>query len=142
MSANILSGARQGYRMADELKSANVPVLVSVKWPVPPTNKDESRRAAICAFIRDRQLAPTTPSVLVKSGVTFALVERRWKNERLHPGIRKAIDNGLSGRRRLARRHHLARPHPRRRPAIGLSRKGKIANVVVTTRPSSTKTRK
>ena len=69
----ILSGARQGYRMADELKSANSHVLVSVKWPIPPANKDDRDEQPL-RIIRDRQLAPTTPSVLQKNGVTFALV--------------------------------------------------------------------
>src|SRR5438132_3050120 len=49
----ILSGARQGYRMADELKSANIPVFVSIKWPVPPTNKDD-REEQPRRIIRDR----------------------------------------------------------------------------------------
>src|SRR5581483_4981458 len=42
----VISGVRQGYRFADELKASNTPVLVSVKWPVPPANKDEHRSVA------------------------------------------------------------------------------------------------
>jgi len=91
----ILSGARQGYRFVDELKATNIPVLVSVKWPVPPTNKDDREEQPL-RIIRDRQLAPTTPSVLAKSGVTFALVSGAAKSSEFIPGIRKAIDNGLT----------------------------------------------
>src|SRR5262245_20540323 len=69
----ILSGARQSYRMAGDLKAAGVPVLVSVKWPVPPEEKDDRPEQPL-RVIRDRQLAPTSPSVLAKSGVPFALV--------------------------------------------------------------------
>jgi hypothetical protein len=127
----ILSGARQGYRMADELKSANIPVFVSVKWPVPPTNKDDREEQPL-RIIRDRQLAPTTPSVLVKNGVPFALVSGAGKTSDFIPGIRKAIDNGLSADDAL-RAVTIA---PAR--ILGIDRqlgsleKGKIANVVVT----------
>src|SRR5215212_8662354 len=69
----ILSSARQGYRMADELKAAGVPVFVSVNWPKAPAEK-EQREEQPLRVIRDRQLAPTTPSVLAKAGVPFALV--------------------------------------------------------------------
>src|SRR5439155_10543116 len=70
---NILSGARQAYRMGDELKASGIPVLVSVKWPVAPANK-EDREEQPLRVIRDRQLAPTSPSVLARGGALFALV--------------------------------------------------------------------
>jgi hypothetical protein len=130
----ILSGARQGYRMADELKSANVPVLVSVKWPVPPTNKDDREEQPL-RLIRDRQLAPTTPSVLAKSGVAFALVSGAGKTADFIPGIRKAIDNGLTADDAL----RAVTISPAR--ILGVDRqlgsleKGKIANVVITDKP-------
>ena len=130
----ILSGGRQGYRMAGELKSANTPVLVSVKWPVAPTNKDDREDQAL-RIIRDRQLAPTTPSVLAKSGVLFALVSGAGKTGDFLPGIRKAIDNGLSADDAL----RAVTLSPAR--ILGVDRqlgsleRGKIANVVVTDKP-------
>jgi imidazolonepropionase-like amidohydrolase len=89
----VLSGARQGYAMPAELK--NVPVLVSVRWPVAPADK-EDREEQPLRVIRDRQLAPSTPSVLAKNGVAFALVSGAGKTGDFLPGIRKAIENGLS----------------------------------------------
>ncbi len=130
----ILSGARQGYRMAEELKAANIPVLVSVKWPLPPTNKDDRQEQPL-RMIRDRQLAPTTPSVLAKSGVLFALVSSASKTSDFIPGIRKAIDNGLSADDAL----RATTISPAR--ILGVDRqlgsleKGKIANVVITDKP-------
>jgi imidazolonepropionase-like amidohydrolase len=130
----VLSGARQGYRFADELKAGNIPVLVSVKWPVPPANKDEREEQPL-RVIRDRQLAPTTPSVLAKSGVVFALVSGAGKTTDFIPGIRKAIDNGLTDDEALqavtiepARIFGVDRQ-------LGTLEKGKIANVVVTDKP-------
>ncbi len=72
----LVSGARQGYAMPADLKS--VPVLVSVKWPTPPADKDDREEQPL-RVIRDRQLAPTTPSVLAKNGVAFALVSGAGK---------------------------------------------------------------
>ena len=130
----ILSGGRQGYRFANELKGWNVPVLVSVKWPVPPATK-EDREEQPLRMIRDRQLEPTTPSAFVKSGVTFALVSGAGKTGDFIPGIRKAIDNGLSADDALkattiwpARIFGVDRQ-------LGSIEHGKIANVVVSDKP-------
>jgi Amidohydrolase family len=130
----VLSGARQGYRFADELKTSNIPVLVSVKWPVAPTNKDDREEQPL-RLIRDRQLAPTTPSVLAKNGVSFALVSGPAKTAEFIPGIRKAIENGLSDDDALravtispARIFGVDRQ-------LGTLEKGKIANVVITDKP-------
>ncbi|HKR63238.1 MAG TPA: amidohydrolase family protein [Thermoanaerobaculia bacterium] len=128
----IVSGARQGYAMTDDLKS--IPVLVSVKWPTAPTDK-EDREDQPLRIIRDRQLAPTTPATLAKSGVTFALVSGAGKTGDFIPGIRKAIENGLSADDAL-RATTIA---PAR--IFGVDRQlgsldaGKIANVVVSDKP-------
>jgi len=128
----ILSGARQAYRMPGDLK--DVPVLVSVKWPVAPAAK-EDREEQPLRLIRERQLAPTSPSVLQKSGVLYALVSGPGKTGDFLPGIRKAIDNGLSADDAL----RAVTMNPAR--IFGVDRqlgsldKGKIANVVVTDKP-------
>lgn len=126
----IVSGARQGYKFASELKAANIPALVSVKWPVPPANKDDRAEQPL-RVIRERQLAPTTPAALVKSGVAFALVSGPGKTGDFLPGIRKAIENGLSPDDAL----QAVTLWPAR--ILGVDRqlgsleRGKIANVVV-----------
>ena len=85
--------------------------------------------------IRDRQLAPTTPAVLARSGVLFALVSGAGKTSDFIPGIRKAVDNGLSTDDALravtispARIFGVDRQ-------LGTLEKGKIANLVVTDKP-------
>ena len=129
----VISGARQGYKMADELKA--IPVLVSVKWPVAPANRDD-REDQPLRVIRDRQLEPTTPSTLQKSGVTYALVSGAGgKTSDFLPGIRKAIENGLSADDALravtlspAKIFGVDRQ-------LGSLDKGKIANVVISDKP-------
>jgi imidazolonepropionase-like amidohydrolase len=130
----VFSGARQSYRLADDLKSWNAPVLVSVKWPAAPADK-EDREEQPLRVIRDRALAPTSPSVLARSGVMFALVSGAGKAGDFLPGIRKAIDNGLSDDDALravtltpARIFGVERQ-------LGSLERGKIANVVVSDKP-------
>jgi len=128
----VLSGARQGYAMPADLK--NVPLLVSVKWPTAPADKDDREEQPL-RVIRDRQLAPTTPGVLAKNNVAFALVSGAAKTSEFFPGIRKAIENGLSAEDAL-RATTLA-------PArifgvdrqLGTLDRGKIANLVVSDKP-------
>jgi imidazolonepropionase-like amidohydrolase len=126
----ILSGGRQGYRMADELKRDDVPLLVSVRWPAAPASK-EDREEQPLRMIRDRQLAPTTPAALAKAGVPFALVSGPAKTGEYLGGIRKAIDNGLSADDAL----RATTLWPARILGVdrqlGTLEKGKIANVVV-----------
>ncbi len=130
----ILSGAQQAYRMADELKSSGTPALVSVKWPLPPAGKDEAEDQPL-RLIRDRQLALTTPAVLASRGVLFALVSAGAKSADFIPGVRKAIDNGLSVENAL----RATTLSPAR--ILGIDRqvgsidKGKIANLVMTDQP-------
>jgi imidazolonepropionase-like amidohydrolase len=130
----IIAGARQGYKMADELKKLGAPILVSMKWPAAPASK-EDREEQPLRVIRDRQLAPTTPALLAKSGVLFALVSGAGKTSDYFPGIRKAIENGLSADDALK----ATTINPAR--IIGIDRqlgsleRGKIANIVVTDKP-------
>ncbi len=128
----VLSGARQGYAMPAALK--NVPVLVSVKWPAAPADKAD-REDQPLRVIRDRQLAPTTPAALAKNDVAFALVSGAGKTGDFLPGIRKAIENGLSAEDALrattltpARIFGVDRQ-------LGTLERGKIANVVVSDKP-------
>ncbi len=128
----VISGARQGYALAGELK--NVPVLVSVKWPTPPADK-EDRAEQPLRVIRDRQLAPTTPAELAKNGVAFALVSGPGKTGDFMPGIRKAIEKGLSADDALrATTMNPARIFGIDRQ-LGSLERGKIANVVVSDKP-------
>lgn len=128
----ILSGARHAYALQNELK--DVPVLVSVRWPVAPADKDDREEQPL-RVIRERQLAPTTPAVLARNNVTFALVSGAGKSGDLLPGIRKAIEHGLSAEDALravtltpARIFGVDRQ-------LGTLERGKIANVVVSDKP-------
>jgi len=128
----VLAGARQAYRMADDLKG--VPVLVSVKWPTAPTTK-EDREEQPLRVIRDRQLAPTSPATLAKNGIAFALVSGTGKIGDYVPGIRKAIENGLLSDDALRATTSWPAKILGIDRQLGTLERGKIANVVLTDKP-------
>lgn len=128
----ILSGAREAHEMPAELKG--VPLLVSVKWPVAPSTA-EDREEQPLRVIRARQLAPATPAALAKNAIPFALVSGAGKAGDFIPGIRKAIEQGLSAEEALrAVTQTPARIFGVDRQ-LGTLERGKIANVVVSDKP-------
>lgn len=128
----ILAGAQGAHEMAADLKG--VPLLVSVDWPKAPSDEQE-RLDQPLRVIRQRQLAPTTPSVLAAGGNTFALVSAPGKAGDFIPGIRKAIEHGLGAEDALrATTLAPARIFGAERQ-LGSLERGKIANVVMTDKP-------
>jgi imidazolonepropionase-like amidohydrolase len=128
----VVAGARDAHSMTSELR--DVPVLVSVRWPVAPADKDDRAEQPL-RVIRERQLAPTTPAALRRAGVQFALVSGSGKAGDFLPGIRKAIREGLSAEDALqattlapARIFGVDRQ-------LGTLERGKIANLVITDLP-------
>lgn len=130
----ILSGGRQTYRMADEIRNWNIPVLVSVNFPQPPTAADQRDEEPL-RVIRDRVLSVTAPAELARRNVQFALVSGKGKPGDFMKGIRRAIDGGLSDTAAL--RAVTLTPAE----IFGVDRQigsivsGKIANLVVTDGP-------
>ena len=130
----ILSGGRQSYRMADEIRSWNVPVLLSVNFPQPPRSA-EDREAEPLRVIRDRALSVTAPAELARRNIPFALVSGKAKPADFIRGIRKAIDGGLAETAALRAVTLTPAEILGVDRQIGSISRGKIANIVVTDRP-------
>jgi imidazolonepropionase-like amidohydrolase len=130
----IYYGLREGFedRSVKYLKDANATVFVSLRWPekgrdTDPEQDDPYRQMVI------REKAPTTPAVLKKNGIKFALYSDGIDAPReLQRAIKKAIDNGLS--REDALRALTLSPAEIYgvQDRLGSIEKGKIANLVVT----------
>jgi amidohydrolase family protein len=128
----VLYGLPEGYRSADLLKKSNTPVLVNLRWPEKSRDSDPDE-PDVLRTLEVRDQAPSTPAILAKNGIKFALyaggLERRTDVLR---AIKRATDAGLSVDDAL-RAMTLA-------PAeifgvadrLGSIEKGKIANLVVT----------
>ncbi len=130
----ILSGGRNTYRMADEIRSWGVPVLLSVNFPKPPANADERTEEPL-RVIRERVLSVTAPAELARRNVPFALVSGKAAPADFISGIRKAIDAGLSETAALRAVTLTPAEILGVDRQIGSIARGKIANLVVTDGP-------
>jgi len=130
----IYYGLREGFeeRSVKYLKDANATVLVSLKWPEKTRDTDPEAEDPFRQMVL-REKAPTTPAVLKKNGIKFALYSDGLDAPRdLQRAVKKAIDNGLS--REDALRALTLSPAEIYgvQDRLGSIEKGKIANLVVT----------
>jgi hypothetical protein len=130
----VFYGLREGFedRSVKYLKDANATALVSLKWPDKARDQDPAAEDPYRQMVI-REKAPSTPSVLQKAGVKFALYSDGLDAPRdLQRAIKKAIDAGLS--REDALRALTLSPAEIYGVSdrMGSIEKGKIANLVVT----------
>ncbi len=95
----VLYGIHEGYAAVEALSASRIPVLVSLKWPVRDKEADPDAEEPLRVLeLRDR--APSTPGVLEKAGVRFALyADGVEKPEEAAANVRKAVAAGLSRER-------------------------------------------
>ena len=128
----VLYGAHDAARVAAKLAGANVPVLISLKWPERERDADpESEEALRLLELRDQ--APATPAALAKAGVKFAFysggVERPAD---LRAAVKKAIDAGLDREAAVRALTLSAAEIFGVSDRLGSIEPGKIANLTVT----------
>ena len=130
----VLYGAEAGYRVADGLAKARLPVLVSLKWPEKPRDADPDEEESYRTLeLRDR--APSTPAALAEGRRPLRPLHRRRPNPRPSP-------RGEAGARGRAQAREAVRAFTLSAAEIygvadrmGSIEKGKIANLVVTDGP-------
>jgi imidazolonepropionase-like amidohydrolase len=130
----IYYGLREGFedRSVKYLKDANATVLVSLKWPEKARDQDPEADDPYRQLVL-REKAPTTPAVLKKNGIKFALYSDGLDAPRdLQKAIKKAIDNGLSREEALRALTLSPAEIYGVQDRLGSIEKGKIANLVVT----------
>jgi imidazolonepropionase-like amidohydrolase len=128
----VLYGLPEGYRSADLLKKADATVLISLRWPEKARDTDPEEADAMKALeVRDR--APSTPAVLSKNGVKFALysggIDRRAD---LFRAVKKAIDAGLAPEDAVRAMTLTPAEIYGVQDRLGSIEKGKIANLLIT----------
>jgi hypothetical protein len=128
----FLYGLPEGYRSADLLKSANATALVSLKWPEKAKDSDPDEPDNM-RVLQVRDHAPSTPAVLARSGVKFALysggIDRRAD---LFRAVKRAIDAGLAPEDALRAMTLTPAEIYGVADRLGSIEKGKIANLIVT----------
>lgn len=127
----MLYGLHEAYENIDELKQANVPLIVNLKWPEKPKDGDPSEVPSFRELtMRDK--APAVPGLLAKAGMHFAFsAEGIETASDLRKALKKALDAGLS--RADAVRALTLSPAEMYGVSdrLGSVDKGKIANLVV-----------
>ncbi len=128
----VLYGGHEGYRAAEALKQAGVPILVSLRWPERPREADPDQTDSL-RVLEMRELAPSTPAVLTKAGVRWAFygggVERPEEALR---AVKRAMDAGLSRQDAVRGMTLAAAEIFGLGDRLGSIEAGKIANLVVT----------
>ncbi|HEY7209080.1 MAG TPA: amidohydrolase family protein [Bryobacteraceae bacterium] len=128
----VVYGAHEAYRSIDELKQAQVPVLVSLKWPEKPKNADPSDLPN-ARDLEMRERAPAVPAMLAKAGVRFAFYSDGVDSAPdLKKALRKALDAGLSRADTIKALTWNAAEIYGATDRLGSIDKGKIANLTVT----------
>jgi imidazolonepropionase-like amidohydrolase len=127
----IMYGLHEAYKRIDELKQANVPVLVSLKWPVKPKDQDPTDIPNYRELVM-RDQAPAVPGMLAKAQVKFGFYSDGVDTAPdLKKALKKALDAGLSRADAIrALTLNVAEIYGLS-DRLGSIEKGKIANLVV-----------
>ncbi len=128
----VVYGLHEAYRRVEELKQANVPVLISLKWPEKPKDGDP-HEGPDYRELQMREQAPAVPGMLAKAGVKFGFYSDGVDSAAdLHKALKKAIDAGLSRADALRALTLDVAGIYGLSDRLGSIQKGKIANLVVT----------
>lgn len=128
----VLYGLHEAFKRVDEIKQADVPVLISLKWPVAPRDADPADVPNFRELVI-REQAPAAPGMFAKAGIKFAFYSDGVDTAPdLKKAIKKAMDAGLSRADALRALTLSAAEMYGVADRMGSLEKGKIANVVVT----------
>lgn len=127
----VIYGLHEGYRRVEELKRANVPVLISLKWPEKPKDADPNELPNYRDLVMRKQ-APAVPGMFAKAGVTLAFYSDGVDTAPdLKKALKKAIDAGLPRAEAIRALTINAAQIYGVADRLGSVDKGKIANLVV-----------
>ncbi len=136
-----LTGAQQGYEVADAIAAAHVPVFINVNWPVAAPSAGAGGRGGSDAAedteplrtLRFRDRAPSTPAALNKAGVKFAFASEGIANPKdILRNVHKSITAGLPSDAAVRALTLGAAEILGVSDRLGSIEPGKIANLVVT----------
>ncbi|HJQ22471.1 MAG TPA: amidohydrolase family protein [Blastocatellia bacterium] len=127
----IIAGALYGFRAIDQLKAANVPVILSVDFPRRPVDMPEDEDESL-RILRNRAETPKGAARLAAAGIKFAFASGTQRPADFIANIQRAVDNGLSKDEALRALTINAAEILGASDQLGSVEVGKIANLVVT----------
>lgn len=93
----IIAGGMESYKVAERLKSANVPVLLSMNFPMRTTGESKEADPEPLETLRMRAEVPKNAAKLQQAGVKFALQSGEIKNIKdFFKNANEATKNGWS----------------------------------------------
>lgn len=92
----IIAGGQEAWKVADRLKAANVPVLLSLNFPKRTTASAPDADPETMEVLRFRAETPKGPSRLATAGVKFAFQTGNASVNDAYASAAAAVQNGLS----------------------------------------------
>ncbi len=128
----VLYGLHEAYKSVDRMKGANVPALISLKWPEKPRDADPSDVPNYRELLM-REQAPAVPGMFAKAGIKFAFYSDGVETApELKKAIKKAVDAGLTRADAVRALTLSAAEMYGVADRLGSVEKGKIANLTIT----------
>ena len=129
-----LRGSGGEYRLLDQFRGANVPLILPVNFPqTPDISRPEQALNLSVSQLRHWQRAPENPGRLASAGVRFALTTDGLGNQRNQflANVRRAVERGLTPEAALAALTTTPAEYLGIGRTHGTLETGKVANVVV-----------
>ena len=126
----IVAGGFEAAAVADQLKERDIPVLLSVNYPKKPRDPHPEDEEPLSS-IRYRVQASAVGARLAQAGVRFAFCSDGAGESDFVPGIRKAVERGLSPEAALRAATLTAAEILGVSQQLGSLESGKIANILV-----------
>ncbi|MDQ3585662.1 MAG: amidohydrolase family protein, partial [Acidobacteriota bacterium] len=129
----IIAGGGEAWKVADRLKAANVPVLLTLNFPKRTTANVPEADPETLRVLRDRVDAPKGAGKLAAAGVPFAFTSGGMTNMTdFLNNATKAVENGLQKDEALRALTIRAAEILGVNNQVGTIENGKIANLTVT----------
>jgi imidazolonepropionase-like amidohydrolase len=129
-----LRGSGGEYRMLDQFRGMNMPLILPVNFPqAPDISRPEQALNLSVAQLRHWQMAPENPRRLASAGVRFAPTTDGLGNQRNQflANVRRAVERGLTPEQALAALTTTPAEYLGVSRTHGTLEAGKVANVVV-----------
>lgn len=142
----VLTGLQNGWRLVDDIKAANVPVLISLELPKETKEEKDKSKESDDKWAKEKEELKkrkekesadreSQAATFAKAGIAFGFTTEGVSAKDIRPHLARMIKKGLSEDAALA----ALTVNPARilgvQQLLGTVEKGKIANLVVSDKP-------
>jgi len=137
----VLANVKQGWYLADKIKSQNTKVVLSLDLPDAKDKKSDKEKddAELAAFKKKQEESlknhRSQAAVFAEKGIDFSFCSIDTKSKDIRGNLRTMIENGLPEEKAIAALTTVPARQFGVSNILGTVEKGKIANLVVTDKP-------